>query len=294
MILKLKSISILLFILYSGNAHTQSGWTKGKGEFFGKIDFSRLSTDNYYSPSGTALKTNVFNQNAINFYGEYGLKKRISLIAYAPLWRQNYFETTNKVNGIGDLRLEFKYRLIKNDHWPVSISIGPEIPTGRSNAYAENKANPQDRINLPTGDGEFNVWTTIAASRSLGKGYLSIFGAYNKRTSYHGLRFQDQYQIGGELGVNPIKPLWLNVKLRSQWATGESKYPELGFVRGDGTTYTLISGEAFYRFNKKWGASFTYLTGNEWLAKFKNIYIAEFFSIGIIREFQAKSQDKKQ
>lgn len=284
---------ILFFVQATVLIQAQSGWTKGRGDFFGKLDYSRLSTNKYYTPDGTALLTNVFSQRSFNLYVEYGFRKRISFIAYAPLLRQNYFESTQKVTGIGDLRLEFKYRLLKSDNWPVSISIGPELPTGRSNAYAQNKAMPLEKINLPTGDGEFNVWTTLAASRSLGKGYVSVFGAYNKRTTYRGLQFQDLYQFGGELGVNPIKPLWLNVKLRGQWATGQSKYPELGFVRGDGTTYTLISGEAFYRFKKHWGASFTYLTGNEWLSKFRNIYISEYFSIGIMHEFKAAEKVSK-
>ncbi len=276
----------------STSLSSQSGWTKNKGEFFGKLDFSRLSTDKYYSPNGTALITNVFNQNSLNLYAEYGLDPRWTVLVNAPIWRQNSFETTHKVNGIGDVRIELKYKLIKNNNYPVSISIGPELPTGRANAFAQSKTVAQERINLPTGDGEFNVWTTLAASKSLGKGYVSVFGAYNFRTTYKGLAFEDLYQIGGEIGVNPIKPLWINVKIRGQWATGESKHPELGFVRGDGTTYTLISSEAFYRFNKQWGASFTYLSGNDWLAPFKNIYIASFFSIGLTHEFQRKLTTK--
>lgn len=271
--------------LFSTSLYCQSGWTKGKGEFFGKVDFSSLSSDNYYTPTGTKLKTSVFTQNSLNLYAEYGLINRLSLILSAPIWRQNSFETTQKVSGIGDIRFDLKYRLIKSDNWPVAISIGPEIPTGRANAFAQNKLIPQDRINLPTGDGEFNVWTTLAASKSLGIGYISLYTAYNARTTYKGLKFQDLYQAGGEIGFNPIKKLWVNGKIRGQWSTGESKHPELGFVRGDGTTYTLLSAEAFYRITDQWGVSATYLTGNDLLAPFKNIYISGFYSVGITHEF---------
>ena len=100
----LKSICIPLFLFFSLTVQSQSGWTKNKGEFFGKLDFARLSTDKYYSPNGTALITNVFNQNSINVYAEYGLHNRWTAILNAPIWRQNSFETTDKVNGIGDLR----------------------------------------------------------------------------------------------------------------------------------------------------------------------------------------------
>ncbi len=281
-----KNYLITLFVALSFGVNAQSGWTKGKGEFFGKIDFAQLSTGNYYAPDGANLQTNKFTQSTINFYGEYGLQSRWSGIVSMPLWRQNSFSTTNKVSGMGDLRMDLKYRIIKNQNWPVAISVGIELPTGRANAYAANKSVPQDRINLPTGDGEFNIWTTLAASKSLGPGYISAFTAYNFRTKYQDLPFRDVYQVGAEVGANPFKPLWVNLKIRSQYSTGESKYPELGFVRGDGTTYTLYSAEAFVKFSSKFGGSITYLSGTDLLAPFKNIYISSFLSFGLIYELK--------
>ena len=198
--------------------------------------------------------------------------------------RLNSFETTEIAAGIGDLRLEAKYRLTSN-RFPVSVSIAPELPTGRANAYAANKTFPEDRINLPTGDGEFNVWATLAASKSFGKFYASAFTAYDFRTKYEGKKFRDLYQFGAEIGYNPWKPLWINAKIRAQYSNGTSLFPELGFVRGDATTYTLVSSEAFYKINKNWGVSVTYLSGGNWIAPFKNIYIAPYFSVGAIYEF---------
>ena len=168
--------------------------------------------------------------------------------------------------------------------FPLTISIAPEIPTGRSNAFASNKLNPQDKINLPTGDGEFNVWSTMAASGSVGKIYSTIYASYNFRTKYMGLDFRDLYQVGFEFGVNAINNLWVNTKVRAQYSTGESKHIDLGFVRGDATTYTLISFETFYKVSKKIGISATFLSGSEFLAPFKNIYIAPYFSFGVIYE----------
>ena len=274
--------AIVILIIFCSGLYAQGGWTREKGQYFVKTDISHLSSDSYYNPLGTNLKTTVFSQTSVNFYGEYGLKDRLTLITSMPLLRRNAFETSEPVYGIGDLKLELKYRLLKS--FPLAISVAPEIPTGRSNAFASNKSDPTDKINLPTGDGEFNVWTTLAASGSVGKVYSSIYGSYNYRTKYKGLSFVDLYQIGFEVGVNPIKDLWFNTKVRAQFSTGESKHPDLGFVRGDGTTYTLISAEAFYKFSSKWGLSATYLTGGDFIAPFKNIYIAPYFSIGLTYE----------
>ncbi len=264
-------------------ASAQSGWTRRAQAWFLKLDASHLSADHYYNPNGDELKTSVFRQTSINLYGEYGFRPRLTFIVHAPLLRLNRFETTSVAAGVGDLRLEAKYRLTGNQ-LPVSVSLAAELPTGRANAYAANKTFPDDRINLPTGDGEFNVWATLAASKSFGKTYASAFAAYDFRTQYQGKKFRDLYQFGAEIGYNPWKPLWLNAKLRAQFSNGLSQHPELGFVRGDGTTYTLVSTEAFYKFSPHWGMSATYLTGSNWIAPFRNIYIAPYFSVGVVYE----------
>jgi hypothetical protein len=165
------SVSLLF-----ASATAQSGWTRAKNGFFGKLDVSHLSSDHYFSTTGTKLTTSKFQQTSLTFYGEYGLKNRLTLITSLPILRRNAFETTNGVFGLGDLKLELKYRLTKNPAWPVALSIAPELPIGRKNAFAQNKTNPAEKINLPIGDGEFNVWTTLAASKSFGKKYFSVLG----------------------------------------------------------------------------------------------------------------------
>lgn len=280
---KMKKILFLGLALWPLALAAQSGWTRTHKAWFLKLDGSRLRADRYYNPNGDKLTTNDFEQTSFNLYGEYGFRPRLTFIVQAPLLRLNRFETTNAVAGLGDLRLEAKYRLTGNN-LPVSISIAPELPTGRANAYAANRDFPDDRINLPTGDGEFNVWATLAASKSFGKCYASTFVTYDFRTQYDAKKFRDLYQVGAEIGFNPWRPLWLNAKLRAQFSNGESRHPELGFVRGDGTTYTLASAEAFYKINKKWGLAATYLTGGDWIAPFRNIYIAPYFSIGAVYE----------
>jgi len=279
----MKKIIFLSLVLLPLSTSAQSGWTRRAQAWFLKLDVSHLSADSYYNPNGDKLKTSTFRQTSINIYGEYGFRPRLTFIAQAPLLRLNRFETTDVAAGMGDLRLEAKYRLTGN-RLPVALSLAAELPTGRANAYASNKEFPDDRINLPTGDGEWNMWATLAASKSFGKMYTSAFAAYNSRTRYAGKKFRDLYQFGAEIGYNPWKTLWLNAKLRAQFSNGLSQHPDLGFVRGDGTTYTLASAEAFYKFNPHWGVSATYLTGGNWIAPFRNIYIAPYFSVGVIYE----------
>ena len=276
---------IFMFIVQSGFG--QGGWARQKGSYFTKLDFTTFSSNDYRTPSGLALETSKFNQKAVNFYGEYGVSDKLGLVVAMPLLRANAFETTNTMFGPGDLRIDVKYNpfRIREYVFPLSFAIGAEIPTGRRNAFASAKDNPLESINLPTGDGEFNFWATTALSIPIGrKLYASSFFAYNKRTTYDSKQFKDLYQVGFELGVNPIKNLWLNSKLRSQFTTGDSQFPELGFVRGDATSFTVISGELFYRFTDKWGVSVTYFSGNDWLGKAKNLYLGSYFSVGVTYE----------
>jgi hypothetical protein len=283
MMIKKMIFSGLLMLVAAFSVHAQGGWTRQKNAAFLKLDYSLLAATKYYNPLGNPLTTNKFQQSTFQLYSEYGVTDKFTVVAALPLLKLNRFETTETVAGIGDFKLEAKYRLTSNK-FPVSVSVAPELPTGRKNAFAKNLDNPADFINLPTGDGELNIYTTLAASKSFGKWYSSAFGAYNFRTKYEGKSFRDLYQFGAELGVNPIKSLWLNTKLRAQWSVGDSEHPDLGFVRGDATTYTLFSTEAFYKFNPHYGVSLTYLSGGNWIAPFQNIYVAPYFSVGVIYE----------
>jgi hypothetical protein len=278
-------VIIYCFCFFSGSVFGQSGWTREKSSMFLKVDYSTFSADKYYTISGVESTTPKFHQNSFNLYGEYGVSEKFTIIAAMPLFRTNSFEDIDKVSGIGDLKLTLKYK-ISDKNIPVSISIAPEFPTGKSNAFAKNIKNPSEQINLPTGDGEFNIWTTLAASKSFGKAYVSAFGAYNFRTKYKGQALHDQYQIGAEIGYNPFTSLWVNAKLRAQFSDEESQNSNLSFLRGDGTSYTLLTGEVFYIITKQFGMSVTYLTGGSWIAPFKNIYIAPYLSFGVIYEMK--------
>ena len=281
------SAILIILLFYVINVNCQSGWARQDGSYFFKMDGAYFSSTDYRTPSGIALKTSKFKQQSLNLYGEYGLTDNWGIVASLPLMRINSFETTEKVFGLGDTRIDIKYNPFNFREYvfPFSLSAGVDIPTGRKNAYAKSRENPLDQINLPTGDGEINFLLTAALSLPMGnKIYASGFFQYNKRTKFDNKAFKDLYQIGFELGINPLNKLWINAKLRSQYATGNSNYPELGFVRGDATTFTVMSGELFYKLTDNWGISGTYFSGNDWLGKAKNLYLGNYVSVGITYE----------
>lgn len=265
----------------------QGGWARQKDSYFLKLDLSAFGSDQYYTPTGLHLTTSKFQQQSLGFYGEYGITDQLGIIASVPILRRQKFETTNAVIGQGDLSFSVKYSPFKYKQYvfPLAIFAGIDAPTGRANAFAESFENADERINLPTGDGEWNFPLGAAISIPIGrKAYWPGHAMYNIRTKYEGLDFRDLYSFGTELGFNPLKNLWINGKMRMQFSNGTSVHPELGFVRGDGTTFTAYSVEAFYKFSDHYGFSLTYSDGIQGPSKPQNLYLGKIISLGFIME----------
>ena len=276
----------LFFSAFSLSA--QSGWTKAKTEGFYQLGYNRFSSEDYYTLAGEKLATNRFTQNSLVFYGEYGVTDKFTVIANWPLQVWNGFSSTETVNGLGDLRLEFKHALLKK-YLPLSISIAPELPIGKANNFAQSVLNDFESINLPSGDGEFNVWTTLATSFSLPNAplYGNLFGAYNFRTQYDGISFSDQLGLGIELGYKIADLVWVNSRINALTSVDDIEVIT-DFVRGDGSEYTSYSFGASIPVYRGIHLSLTYRNYTDFLFERRNIYSAPTFSLGLYYEKKQK------
>jgi hypothetical protein len=276
--------SILLFfvsILIIYTTIAQSGWVREKKDYFVKADYTFYNATKYHNLFGNTIITNKFSQKTVTFYGEYGVGKNFAINTTLPLLRQNGYENTKKVTGIGDVKIEFKYAL-KKGKFPIAISIAPELPIGTQTLLAKSKTNSAEVINLPSGDGEINIWTTIAASHSFYPKpiYVSAYTSFNYRTSYKERDFQHQMQTGIEAGYKVKNKLWLNTKLLV--LSGVGKKPQFAdFIRGDGTTYTAFTLGGMYEIGKHWGITSQYFRCNSLITKARNNYVAGILSLGV-------------
>lgn len=285
----LKLLLGLWLLIPSIGVKAQSGWTKEKTEGFYQLSFNRFSSDDYFTLGGDQLQTNEFTQNSLVFYGEYGFTDKFTLIANWPLQVWNGFSSTETVSGLGDLRLEFKHALLKK-YFPLSLSVAPELPIGQANNFARSKLNDFESINLPSGDGELNVWTTLSTSFSLPQTpiYANFFGAYNFRTSYQDIQFTDQIGLGIEVGYKVADLVWINGRING--LVSVSNVPiATDFVRGDGTEYTSYSFGASVPIHKQIRLSLNYRNYADFLFERKNLYSAGTFSFGIIYEKKLKN-----
>jgi hypothetical protein len=270
---------LLAGLCFLGNA--QSGWVKEKGELFAQVSASTFASDEYFGVTGERFENiNEFQQRSLNLYGEYGLTPRLTGILNTSILRLNGYPTTDVVAAPGDLRLELKYALSKKI--PLAISIAPEIPIAPADNFATakqpNDLGIREQINLATTDGEFNIWTTLAASTPLpkGKGWATAFGAFNLRTK----GFSHQFQAGFELGFQPVEPLFFKARLTTQYSLGE---PEEGvpFFRGEGTEMAAASIGAGWRFSKNWGVSLDWWRNFDAIVSTKNAYVGQVWSVGV-------------
>lgn len=285
---------VTLFLVFATKSalQGQSGWTQPAGGHFIKADWSSFSSAEFATQDGEQVDAEKYTQHLLTLFSEFGLSDRLTLVAQGPLLRLQQYRTTRPATGMGDLRLDLKYR-ITSDRLPVSFSLGAEAPTGDPDKVAYVTGSPQLALPLPTGDGEWNFWATLAASRSWGNTYLSGFGAANLRTANARFHFVNLYQAGLEFGFRPSDPLWLSVKLRAQYRQAPGVTPAAYFLYSDGTTYTLTSLEAFYAFHPQWGATLAFFSGGNLLSKMRNLYLASVISLGIVhRATPAPANDR--
>lgn len=262
----------------------QSGWNRNKGSFYTQVSYVYFSSTNFYNLAGDQLSTNRFEQQGLNFYGEYGLLDRLTLVASMPLIRANRFETTERAIGIGDLQIQAKYSLLQGK-FPLAVIVAPEFPTAPGDNFASNKLIPQDRINLPTGDGEFNVWTFLAASHSFYPLpiYASVYGGYNFRTGYKGKNFSNQMSFGLEAGYTFKEKITLKASIRA-FDTQGNQLLSGDFIRSDGTSFTAWSGGIFYKVNKNLRLLLDFQSYFDGVFFRKNLYSSPSYALGLAWE----------
>jgi hypothetical protein len=284
-----KIIVIVLAFFFVANAQAQSGWTRKKNTYFIKSSFNVFSSDNYYNPLGEKLITTRFHQQSLTLYGEYGISDKLTAIVHFPMLKLNSYDNTETASGIGDLKIELKYALLRKNI-PLTLAVAPEFPTGSKNNYVKNLQSNLgfiEQINLPTGDGEFNVWSTLAASHSFHPLpiYVSLSTAYNFRTQYNGFTFRDQVKFNFEAGYKLLGKIWLNGTLSAQTSVGKLT-GATDFIRGEGTEFTAFGLGAAYEFVKHWSVSLQTWGYTDLVFDRKNIYSAPTYSIGVFYEIK--------
>ncbi len=281
----MKKIFWLFLIFLQFKTAAQSGWTRNKGGFFGKMGVFTLSGKELFTPDGEKQLADKFYQTTIAAYAEYGITKNLTAILNYPAFKFQGYEGFSTVSGIGDPQLELKFALFKKIP-VVSFTVGAELPFAKQNNISRaEKADEFGNIrenNLPTGDGDFNYWGTLAVSTGFGQtpGWFTIWSQYNNRTK----GFRDQIRFGAELGYKWTPQFWTNARLTG--VTSQNLASGTGtFISGDGAEFTIFALGASFEFVKHWSLTFDYQTYSDFIVKRKNLYSTPLYQLGISAEF---------
>lgn len=265
-------------------SYAQNGWTRGKDGVYAQATLAHTGSNRFFNPAGELQDNgNSFLSTSIFLYGEYGLTDRLDATLNLPFLTFNRFSNTTVAAGVGNARLGIKYGLLKKI--PVSLQVELDIPTGDGMNLARtrepNSLGIFEQLNLPTSDGEFNVWTTLATSLASPKGktFGSIYGSFNYRTQ----GFQHQILLGGELGQKINDKLLLIGKVRAQTRMPgqESGNGTGSFLYGEGSTFTAYSVLAMYKITEKVLLLGEYSDFAGFLSPRRNLYDSPGFSVGV-------------
>lgn len=248
--------ALVLGLFVSGQAHA-GAWTKNTGEGYFELSGSFLRSDNFNEvvdgdqgteTHHTAIPT--LTDYTLNFYGEYGLHKYVTLVASLPLLRrvtlnrQVFRRTLETVpgadgaqnNNIGDAEAGARLKLLSMAGIALSGEFKIGIPTGDS----------ADPNGLNTGDGEWNALGSFLAGYSFSTipVYMTGEATLNLRTS----GFSEEVRYLVEAGWSPIENLSIAGRIRGveSFRNGDSEF--LGMTGGNEIRYTAIEPLVAYKF----------------------------------------------
>ncbi len=213
-----------------------------------------------------------------------GIVPGLNAILNAPLVRVNRYANTGRAAGIGDLQLGLKYGLDLFAGLKLAATVAVDFPTGNSDAVVQTDTGAN--LLLPTGDGEFNVWTILALSRSIEPihGWFNTYFGVNARTS--GL--SHQLQFGVEVGTFLFDAIYAQARFRGQFVPSDDLNVAGGFIYAEGTEYLSIGLGLAYPIPRTPIA--VTLDWEQAIAQQQNLYAGPVISVGVSYEWTPPSQ----
>ncbi len=261
-----KKLALFAFLVCLCSKPAFSQWTKEKGKGYYKLSAWYLESDQHYTDTGDIDPNITRGQFNVNFYGEYGLTKKIDVLAYVPFFSRVYQNDVisgtsggtigvgEDLNSIGDIDLGITYGIMDTGKFALSGTLKFGLPTGNDSGGSDGS--------YQTGDGEFNqiLQVNLGAPFKLGKTalYSKAYLGYNNRTQ----NFSDEFKSGLEIGVNLLnEKIWLVGRsdiVKSLNNGSLNAQNNQGSIFANNVEYVGLGGEVSYYFTEKIGVSLNY------------------------------------
>lgn len=203
----MKNSILVLVLSFSVAAFSQSPWTKEKSKFYTQLSFTTIPNYNTFFGDPNYEVPSEITDNTIQFYGEYGISDKTTLIVNLPLKliTINDFEDPRIDCGgdcsrdfsniaLGNVEFGIKHNFYKKD-WLISGQFSIEANTSSYDAAS----------GIRTGYDAYTFTPLLLAGRSFGKTYVQGFLGANVRTN----DYSSNFKLGGEVGRTISKGIWL-------------------------------------------------------------------------------------
>jgi hypothetical protein len=192
----MKNLAKLLFLCISISAFSQSPWTQEKGKFYTQLSFTTIPNyDTLFGDPDSPIPGEI-SDNTIQFFGEYGLSEKTSLVVNLPYKSISYSQNSieHKESSLGNIELGLKHNFYKKN-WLMSGQLSVEANTSSYDAIS----------GIRTGYNAWSFTPLFLAGRGFGKTYVQGFIGANIRTN----NYSSNFKIGGEIGRKITKKIWL-------------------------------------------------------------------------------------
>jgi hypothetical protein len=251
----MKKVIGLLILFLTINLYSQSPWTKKKGAFYTQLSFSTISNYNTLFGSPDKKINGNVSDNTIQFYSEYGLTNKTTLIANIPLKLISHKDISiicvnapcsnleNNKTSLGNIELGIKHNFY-NKKWLVSGQLNIEANTSVFDANS----------GIRTGYDAWTVTPLLTVGRGYSNWYLQGFTGVNVRTN----NYSSNFKFGGEIGYKPLQKLWViaNLDITKSFNNGDVLLPTSNLSTGlyiNNQEYVAFGMKAIGEITKNFG-----------------------------------------
>ena len=191
---------LLCLAAYPWRPATGQGWVQPDGGHYLKVGVHMTRATAYFERGGNEIDIPTLSDYVFNVYGEYGLTRRVTVIAYIPLVERitlarqvgssSGFEffPGDSATGLADLEVGARYGVVQDGPAVLSAGFTLGLPTG----------DDDQEHGLVTGDGEFNQVVYVGAGYSFWPVPLYITGSAGYNARHRG--FSDELLYQAEVG----------------------------------------------------------------------------------------------
>lgn len=197
-----------ILVLSGFSAGAQSPWARSKGGGYAQVSWNFIPTyTNLFGENGNDIVlSREVSERSVQFYGEYGLGKKTSLMVSLPyVWNERgevnpesklvNIGPGGEISGLGNSTIGLKHQFLSG-RLAMAGNLRVQLPADAT--YVMNS-------DLRTGYDALSIIPTISAGMGFGITYWYAYGGYGYRSN----NYTDFVTFGGEAGVN-VGKFWVS------------------------------------------------------------------------------------